>query len=212
MAVPPPDKDFETITAPNPRRSSRRTGTAKAVPAKGAASFPHVRDFVNLKDQGLTQEETVKTLEKQIEGAQLVVDDNMQSLEALGLAFEQDTKRRKLQVNQSTILNFKDENATAFYPRMVRGDPVTLHPEGLLLSPERNTEPCVETGDAWEGILEAENDANDDVVQTAERGGKRAPAVNSAYLPLPWKGRLGYVGPLSRWESLRSQLIPLRRA
>jgi UV DNA damage endonuclease len=29
----------------------------------------------------------------------------------------------------------------------------------------------------------------------AERGAARPPAVNSSYLPLPWKGRLGYVSP-----------------
>jgi UV DNA damage endonuclease len=28
-----------------------------------------------------------------------------------------------------------------------------------------------------------------------ERGAARAPPVNSGYLPLPWKGRLGYVSP-----------------
>ena len=33
----------------------------------------------------------------------------------------------------------------------------------------------------------------DDSQDAPERGAARAPPVNSSYLPLPWKGRLGYV-------------------
>ncbi|KAB5531414.1 UV-endonuclease UvdE-domain-containing protein [Coniochaeta sp. 2T2.1] len=35
-------------------------------------------------------------------------------------------------------------------------------------------------------------DGTDPVLEVAERGAARPPAVNSSYLPLPWKGRLGY--------------------
>ncbi|KAB5529069.1 UV-endonuclease UvdE-domain-containing protein [Coniochaeta sp. 2T2.1] len=42
---------------------------------------------------------------------------------------------------------------------------------------------------ASEGDLE---DGTDPVLEVAERGAARPPAVNSSYLPLPWKGRLGY--------------------
>ena len=36
-------------------------------------------------------------------------------------------------------------------------------------------------------------DEADPVLEIAERGAARPPAVNSSYLPLPWTGRLGYV-------------------
>lgn len=44
----------------------------------------------------------------------------------------------------------------------------------------------VSDGDPEEG-------ADDPVLEVAERGAARPPAVNSSYLPLPWTGRLGYV-------------------
>lgn len=40
----------------------------------------------------------------------------------------------------------------------------------------------------------------DESLDAPERGAARAPPVNSSYLPLPWKGRLGYVSTSSQTE------------
>lgn len=194
VAVPPPEKDYQQIVTPNPRRSSRRSITANGAPDKGTAAFPHARDIENLKSKTMNPKKGAKRLDKQIRGAQEAVGDTIQSLEALELAFKRDVKRRKLQVETSTITHPGDDMPGALHPRMKRGSSDTVQPTGLFITPDPETEPKVETGDALEGILEAERDAHDDVVEAADRGAKRPPPVNSDFLPLPWKGRLGYVG------------------
>jgi UV DNA damage endonuclease len=40
-----------------------------------------------------------------------------------------------------------------------------------------------------------EEDAVLEDKETVRKKAKRPPPVNSEYLPLPWKGRLGYVSP-----------------
>lgn len=161
-----------------------------------------MHDIVDLKDKGLSSKAGGKALKKQIKGAQDATDDNMQGLEALELSFKRDVKRRKLQVESSVISIPENSIVGVAHPRMKRGESVTLQStERLLLTPERETGPKVESEDAVEGsIEEAERAANEDVVEdaveAAERGAKRPPAVNSTFLPLPWKGRLGYVGHL----------------
>lgn len=192
-AVPPPDVDHQVVARPSPRRSSRRAGTVSTRPDRAAALFPLQSDINEVKEKSMSQKETHKVLDAQKKGAQVVVDNTMQSLEALELALKKDIKRRKLQVQSSFIS--EEENKIPLYPRMRRGESVTLPPDRLLLTPNRDTDPGATVSDPLQGIIEAERDANDDVVENVDRGAKRAPAVNSAYLPLPIKGRLGYVGP-----------------
>lgn len=195
--VPPSGTDYQDITAPEPRRSSRRTPGAATTtgPDKGTASFPHLSDIVDLKEKkGLSPKAGGKVLRKQIKGAQDATNDNMQSLEALELSFKRDLKRRKLQVETSVTSNLENPIVGVPHPRMKRGESVTLPTDGLLLTPERDPETFVESGDALEGIIEAERASNEELVEAADRGAARPPAVNSTVLPLPWKGRLGYVG------------------
>ena len=47
----------------------------------------------------------------------------------------------------------------------------------------------------------------DDSPDAPERGAARAPPVNSSYLPLPWKGRLGYVSTSLNPKEIRSNSV-----
>jgi len=46
------------------------------------------------------------------------------------------------------------------------------------------------------GSDDASVDGPEGISDEVERGAARQPPVNSGYLPLPWKGRLGYVGSI----------------
>lgn len=191
--ISPPKKDYQDITAPRPRRSSRRTGNNSTGNVKGAATIPTLSYLENMKENGITPPDAARRLEKKAKDTKLDVDDAIESLEEMELAFKRDTKRRKLQVESSIISSNDDQTDRAFRPRMKRESSV-LQPGRLLLTPERD---C---GDAEEevanGFAGEQEDAHEDALEPPERGAKRPPAVNSDYLPLPWRGRLGYVSHL----------------
>jgi UV DNA damage endonuclease len=75
----------------------------------------------------------------------------------------------------------------------------------LLPTPEKDSEPdTIKTEEDAEYVpaiplgtkVEAKQEP-EDVEESVERAAARPPAVNSSYLPLPWKGRLGYVSSCS---------------
>lgn len=62
-----------------------------------------------------------------------------------------------------------------------------------LPTPERDDMEDSEYEDEPGGPLPKDEEDLPKSLRVAERGAARPPAVNSDYLPLPWKGRLGYV-------------------
>lgn len=137
-----------------------------------------------------------------VKGAKRAVTGAMQSLEEMEMGFKRDIKKRKMELEQSVVQEDDGQAARAFSPgKLGRGTSDVLRVNGLLLTPEGET--C-ESGaaieeDVWEPAMQVGEDgkeaADDDGPDVAERGAKRTPPVNSDYLPLPWKGRLGYVSP-----------------
>ncbi|KAK7740952.1 UV-damage endonuclease [Cytospora paraplurivora] len=132
----------------------------------------------------------------EVQGAKRAVTGAMQSLEEMEETFKRDIKRRKLELEQSIIAKSEDQAPRAIRPLQVSNGDSDVLRDGGLLTPER---PTLETGpEAEEGVWEpapgddAEVPPEDEVPEVAERGAKRTPPVNSDYLPLPWKGRLGY--------------------
>ncbi|ROV92452.1 hypothetical protein VSDG_06658 [Cytospora chrysosperma] len=134
-----------------------------------------------------------------VKGAKRAVTGAMQSLEEMEMGFKRDIKKRKMELEQSVVQEDDGQAARAFSPgKLGRGTSDVLRVNGLLLTPEGET--C-ESGaaieeDVWEPAMQVGEDgkeaADDDGPDVAERGAKRTPPVNSDYLPLPWKGRLGY--------------------
>lgn len=139
-------------------------------------------------------------LDKMVKGAKGAVDDAIESLEEMELAFRRDTKKRKLQVESSVISSQDATPDRAFMPRMVRGNSSVLQPSSrLLLTPERDNGDAED--DIGDGVAEEEPEAHDKALEPVDVAAQRAPAVNSDFLPLPWKGRLGYVSHLRSGSS-----------
>lgn len=192
--VPPPEKDYQDITAPRPRRSSRRTGSASSGKDKGFAVVSTLSNLEKLREDGMSPAAAARKMDKKAKRALGAVDDAIESLEEMELAFKRDIKRRKLQVETSVISSHDTTDERASRPRMERAKSLVLQPNELLLSPERDV--CDTEASAVNGLPSEEHEAQDDALEPMDsRGAKRAPAVNSDYLPLPWKGRLGYVRP-----------------
>ncbi|KAI1494085.1 UV-damage endonuclease [Biscogniauxia mediterranea] len=127
------------------------------------------------------------------------VESVMSSLQAMEENLRNAVKRQKLAVDQSAILaSFQDpseEEEEAFLRRPTR-TLSELTPSWMKKSakkqptsprPQTKRLPSIEReiyGNARE-VLEEDPNA-------IKRAGSRPPPVNSDYLPLPWKGRLGY--------------------
>lgn len=177
VPLQPVDRDDNVATAPDsvapsaPRRSSRRTAPRKAI----------------LKDKGQTSVENMQ-LNMQLKHVQDGVPDFRRSLSEMEETFKRDIKRRKLQVEES-VFESNPSQPASFRPRMAsRTASSVLKPDRLLLTPD----PCEADDQGWEPAVGLDDEAPE-TAEAADRGAKRAPAVNSDYLPLPWKGRLGYV-------------------
>ncbi|KAJ4415886.1 UV-damage endonuclease [Gnomoniopsis sp. IMI 355080] len=182
-------QDYQDITAPQPRRSSRRTGTNSTGNAKGAAVVPTRANLEKMKESGIPASVALQKLEKKAKNSQVDAGHAREGLEDLELVLRRDTKRRKLQVETSIISSHSDDAEHAFRPRMPRGESMVLQTGQLLLTPERDT---LDAEEESEKFAKEHDDPQEDAHEPPERGAKRAPAVNSDYLPLPWKGRLGY--------------------
>lgn len=151
-----------------------------------------------MKEQGLSRKESAEKAEAQEKGAEHGVAHAMQSLEEMELNFARDVKRRKIQVEQSIVKELTDPTHPPL-KTLTSGESRALRVDRILLTPDKEDEKD-EAMEDWEPrVMEVEGDAsNEEDPEPAERGAKRPPAVNSDVLPLPWKGRLGYVCTISR--------------
>jgi hypothetical protein len=93
-------------------------------------------------------------------------------------------------------LSTKSSNATKSKPPSEEPDSTTKQPKRRRAKPDSKAQPTsdVVVKDGIEGLgdPEAEGDELADEEEIKEAL-SRPPPVNSDYLPLPWKGRLGYV-------------------
>lgn len=146
-----------------------------------------------MKSKGLSAENSAEKMDKRIKGAQEGVADAMQGLEEMEEIFKKDIKRRKLQVEESVFKSTSDQMPRFRPPRSQGSSGGVLSADRLLLTPDR------ELSDKDPQAVGEEDEAAGDEAPEAtdrERGANREPAVHSDYLPLPWTGRLGYVGCL----------------
>lgn len=203
----PPEHDSPAVFDTEPkRRSTRRTASSRASSQKAiinediAGHSENPDQVAKMQKVRLHLGESAGKGKEDVQGSKRAVTGAMQSLEEMELGFKRDIKKRKLELEQSLVQENDGQAARAFSPgKLSRGPSDVLKVDGLLLTPERET--C-ESGAAiddnvWEPAMQVGEDgeevAYDDGSGVAERGAKRSPPVNSDYLPLPWKGRLGYV-------------------
>jgi UV DNA damage endonuclease len=118
------------------------------------------------------------------------IQRTVKDLEKLQRRFSRDTKRQKLALETSNKNGgWKQDTAKTTTARVARKKQVPA-PGLALPENKRDSDNGSEYGadDAAKDEGEVESTAG-----VAERGAARPPALNSSYLPLPWKGRLGYV-------------------
>lgn len=145
-----------------------------------------------MKEKGLSTQESVEKAKAQVTSAENGVAHAMQGLEEMELNFKRDIKRRKLQVEQSFVQEDGDRTHSILKPFSSSIESRSLRVDRLLLTPEKEDEND-ELNEGWGPGVDVEEEPNEVALESTERGSKRPPAVNSDFLPLPWKGRLGYV-------------------
>ena len=208
----PVEEDSSETNSPTPtslRRSSRqlqRHGEFEGLRPRGNPQKPSRGLKSNGRPEG-TEKVVSGVLGTHIKHDQLEnkasVDMAMESLRKMEDDFRDTVKRQKRVVDESIVSPAKAEE-NAFFPRTeMRTGPDTLpswsEKRGLnqmagIIKEEQQGEALPvptaaedpEDGDQ-DGVPE-ENDTN-----MVKEQGARPPPVNSDYLPLPWKGRLGYV-------------------
>jgi UV DNA damage endonuclease len=121
------------------------------------------------------------------------VERAMRELGEMEEKFQQATRTQRMAV-ESSDLSFEQQEPHVFQSspiwsaKSVVNQKQNPQPTKIETAPQEDYEAELAQGD----LVEAK--AADD---GAERGAARPPPVNSDTLPLPWKGRLGYVGLLS---------------
>lgn len=140
------------------------------------------------------------------EGVQMAIE----GLARMERRLMRDTKRQKLKVENTIYTDLpevQEEDERQHPSQQTAG---LLKEEPIKHSQLRNSrKEALESKEAERaevggGVGETESEYKDsetaeideELPDPPERGAARPPAVNSSYLPLPWKGRLGYVSSL----------------
>ena len=159
---------------PNPRRTSRRL--------KDAAEVKEVHVVAN---SGPSTPDEIKARWASKEG----VERTMRELGEMEAQLQNATRRQRLAVESSELSIDREP------PRIFQPSPIYSHKSVVN---QKAKEQPTEVEKAPQDDYDAEM-AQGDLVsiknedEAAERGAARPPPVNSEVLPLPWKGRLGYV-------------------
>lgn len=151
----------------------------------------------------------LKSDKDQEEGVKMAIE----GLARMERRLQRATKRQKKQLEEDGIPvpSAVSRPNAPYHPRPIHGEDAKRDVKEPMLKFHLNdSEREADTG--ADGIVKMETAATniidpDDSQDAPERGAARAPPVNSGYLPLPWKGRLGYVSTSSRNPSVTSNRV-----
>lgn len=164
----------------SPLTKENRTGNAKK---RGRVDEMDVDEVLPRRTK--SGEDVTKRLGKDDDGPASA----LQRLEEMEASFKNDIKRRRLQIEQS-IVNGANSDQPAPALKLRGATPSqksdVSHLDHILLTPGKENDRACEIAE------DDESEAGDELIETI-KGANRPPAVHSDYLPLPWKGRLGYV-------------------
>lgn len=189
--------------APNPRRSGRvRSGQATT----GLGDYPDA-DQSESKTPSPPPRRSTRTAKDQGRGRE-VVEDAMHELQDMEAQLRGAVKRQKLAIKSSSVMadvkSEREPEDAAFLPRPIRNalDVVPSKVKGKSVvekkGPNSHGELSAFPNPGSSLLMQGSADdpeaapAAEDVNELKLEG-SRPPPVNSDYLPLPWKGRLGYV-------------------
>ncbi|KAI0883121.1 UV-endonuclease UvdE [Annulohypoxylon maeteangense] len=172
-----------------PRRSGRIVKKPSEVLQSDAESSKEV------SRTGLTQARGKK---KKMLGDAEDVGEAIDSLREMEDNFRDAVKRQKLALDKSSLqgtLNTADED-NAFIPRPTKAEPdsILTQSEKKLLRKAAMMKDGVNEAERDNGVCEGreEGDLEEPDINAFKQEGSRPPPVHSDYLPLPWKGRIGY--------------------
>ena len=194
------DPNPSEATSNGPRRSSRRIPTSRVSPSikenrGGNAKKQRLTDEMDADATSPTPAMPAEDVARRLEAEDADAASALRRLEEMETSFKNDIKRRRLQIKQS-IVNGASAGRSAPALKLRGAAPGTsdvIHLDHILLtSDEDKDRPC-------ETAKDEESEAGEELMETI-KGANRPPAVNSDYLPLPWRGRLGYVSILRRRE------------
>lgn len=168
-----------------PRRSSRRI--KEAAETENVPPTPAPGIIIGTKENGTGRNNGY--------GVRDGVDRVMQDLSEMEQRFQNAVKRQRLAV-ESSDLGCEDKSVR---PEVVEEQPLKAT-KAVINEKSQDQTASVEKAplDTYEAELAVGDvaDASVDDEIGADRGARRQPPVNSAVLPLPWKGRLGYVSAI----------------
>ncbi|TDZ48262.1 UV-damage endonuclease [Colletotrichum trifolii] len=177
---------------PAPRRSNRRIHDVEKVTDDGAAMRPTQSDAAQ-DGPPAKRRQTNRKMAESREG----VKRAMRELSEMENRLQNSTRSQRLAIESSMVSGTEKTSMEdrAFRPPI---NPKVANPEELsrTAEEERSGTPSLDAapikGPGGEAAIA---DIEDDKLleeEALERGAARQPPVNSSYLPLPWKGRLGY--------------------
>lgn len=182
-----------------PRRSARHLPEVNPVPVpeSGATMCP-------APGQEATDEPSAKrrhVSRNKVEAFQEGVRNAVIELSEMENRLQNATRTSRLAVEASSIALRSDagrSEETSFRPRL-KTRPTDPEDRARKDEEERSGTPNMDAApingpDGEAAICDVENDKIREE-DAPERGAAREPPINSAYLPLPWNGRLGYVRP-----------------
>ncbi|RYP02240.1 hypothetical protein DL764_005882 [Monosporascus ibericus] len=202
----PVEEESDTAASNPARRRSRRIrkhGEDEGLRLRGNPQMPSRGLESNGKPEG-TEKLSPGSMSTKIKWDTIEesggVDKAVESLRKMEDNLRNTVKRQKKVVDESLVTVPTSED-NVFFPRCEEtGAPEMLSPrlemKGLddmepILKRGRNDEP-VPTVPPGGDVMGA---PEENMINEIKREGARPPPVNSDYLPLPWKGRLGYANP-----------------
>lgn len=200
-----PSIDPWAENAPALSRQPRRSG--RNIRLTGMGSYPTSNS--TYKEDTSSAGDDDKKENTSLGGGRAGVNAVMDNLKAMESNHRDTAKRQKLAVKASTVMAKEEDEDEAFKPQtltsatqdLVRGDEVLPSPTEQNVVQVKRGKRVVEDikvadldNDAAQGPTEVDGeDFEVEDVNALKEAGSRPPPINSDYLPLPWKGRLGYV-------------------
>lgn len=187
-----------SLLSPAPRRSARQRSNNETKQADEGA--------VSLHPQTDSKMNIIASSDQHMLQSRAGVRQAMKDLHDMDERLHSNAKRQRLAVENSHLqVNREGYENTSIHPLPIqaRSPDKKLKMECVLDKPSKLQDieaAPMDDDDAKDLAERLDEDAADaepdGIDESAKRGASRPPAVNSDRLPLPWKGRLGYVSPL----------------
>ncbi|KAK0609521.1 UV-endonuclease UvdE-domain-containing protein [Bombardia bombarda] len=176
------------------RRSSRRL-THKSYEEEEEKTREIQEKILGLNPEG-DEEVGDEEMKKRRESAKEGVQSAIEGLARMERRLKTATKRQKQKIEESEFVVPPDlHKLNPFNPRPTRNSGSKIAgplEKGNLRTLNKHTEGLDIDAGAGKDLETAGIVVPEELPDLPERGAARAPPVNSNYLPLPWKGRLGY--------------------